>query len=138
MKAAEAQAALAAILAQAQARGVFVTVAVVDDHGDLYAAARMDHCRPRWMRVSIRKAYTSAVMDRTTQDFNDMIVRRQLQISYYGQPRFTALPGGIPIVAADGSTYGAIGVTGLPTPQDEELARVGLASFPVTAGAPAS
>ncbi len=68
-------------------------------------------------------------MDRDTAAFHDEIVRRNLQIAYYGDPMFTALPGGIPIVALDGTTIGAIGVTGPTQGRDAELAAAGLPSF---------
>ena len=55
------------------------------------------------MKVSLRKAHTACAMDRTTENFGEEIIRRQLQISYYGDPMFTALPGGIPIVGKDGA-----------------------------------
>jgi len=127
---AEAQAAIEKIVAATIAAGVVVAIAIVDDRGDLIAAYRMDGCRPRWMRGAIRKAYTAAVMDRSTEVFHAEIVRRQLQIAYYGDPIFTALPGGIVIKAADGTTLGAIGVTGpTKTPSDSELAAAGLACF---------
>jgi len=72
--------------------GYVVAIAIVDENTDLVAAHRMDGCRPRWMKVSLRKAHTSCVMDRTTENFGEEIIRRQLQISYYGDPLFTALP----------------------------------------------
>ena len=126
---ADAAAAIEAIVAATVAAGFVVAIAVVDDVGDLVAAHRMDGCRPRWMRVSHRKAYTAAVMDDTTEHFHSEIVRRSLQISYYGDPMFTALPGGIPILASGGSTLGGIGVTGLTKMRDAELAATGLACF---------
>lgn len=126
---AQAQDALQKIAAASAAAGYVVAIAIVDDRGDLVAAHRMDGCRPRWMRASVRKAYTAAVMDRTTESFHDEIVRRNLQISYYGDPMLCALPGGIPILNPDGTTRGAIGVTGPTQGRDTELATAGLASF---------
>ena len=126
---ARAQDALQKIAAASAAAGYVVAIAIVDDRGDLVAAHRMDGCRPRWMRASLRKAYTAAVMDRTTESFHDEIVRRNLQIAYYGDPMFCALPGGIPILHPDGTTHGAIGVTGPTQGSDAELAAAGLASF---------
>jgi glc operon protein GlcG len=108
--------------------GYVVAIAVVDAHGDLVAARRMDGARPRWMRASLRKAYSAAVMDRDTDDFHAEIVRRSLQIAYYGDPMLTALPGGI-VVEADGVTVAGIGVTGKTQGRDAELARAGLAAF---------
>jgi uncharacterized protein GlcG (DUF336 family) len=126
---AQAQAAIAAIVAATEAAGYVVAVAIVDENADLVAAYRMDGSRPRWMRASLRKAYTACVMDRDTANFHDEIVRRNLQIAYYGDPMFTALPGGIPIVGAGGTTIGAIGVTGPTQGRDAELAAAGLPSF---------
>ena len=80
------------IVAATVAAGVVVAIAIVDDHGELVAAHRMDGCRPRWMRASLRKAYTAAVMERTTETFHSEIVKRQLQIAYYGDPAFATVP----------------------------------------------
>ncbi|HEX3550766.1 MAG TPA: heme-binding protein [Candidatus Elarobacter sp.] len=126
----EAAAARAIELIAAAARdaGFAVAIAVVDAHGDLVAARRMDGARPRWMRASLRKAYSAAVMDRDTADFHDEIVRRGLQIAYYGDPMLTALPGGI-VVALAGETVAGIGVTGKTAGRDAELARAGTGVF---------
>ncbi len=121
--------ALDAVVAAAQAAGFVVAAAVVDAHGDLVAARRMDGARPRWMRASLRKAYSAAIMDRDTDAFHEEIVERRLQIAYYGDPMLTALPGGIVVCSADGATVAAIGVTGKTQGRDAELARAGLASF---------
>jgi uncharacterized protein GlcG (DUF336 family) len=123
---AQAQAATAAIVAATKAAGFVVAIAIVDENADLVAAYRMDGCRPRWMRASLRKAYTACVMDRTTTSFHDEIMRRGLQIGYYGDPMFTALAGGIPIVGPHGTTIGGIGVTGPTKGRDETLAAAGL------------
>jgi len=120
IKVAEAEAAIKKIVAATIEAGFIVAIAIVDENTDLVAAHRMDGCRPRWMKVSQRKAHTACVMDRTTENFGEEIIRRQLQISYYGDPMFTALPGGIPIVGKDGSTIGGIGVTGLTKMRDAE------------------
>jgi glc operon protein GlcG len=126
---AQTQAAIAAIVAATEAAGFVVAIAIVDENADLIAAHRMDGSRPRWMRASLRKAYTACVMDRDTAAFHDEIVERKLQIAYYGDPMFTALPGGIPIVAPDGTTIGGIGVTGKTKARDAELAAAGLTCF---------
>jgi len=119
-------AAIEAIVAAAHEAGFVVAVAIADAHGDLVAAYRMEHARPRWMRASLRKAYTAAVMDRDTDAFHDEIVARNLQIASYGDQMLTALPGGI-VVARDGVTVAGIGVTGRTTGRDAELARAGAA-----------
>ena len=122
----QAKAAIDAVVAAIEAAGFCVAVAVVDEHGDLIAAHRMDGCRPRTMRMTQRKAYTAAVMDRDTNAFQEEIVARHLQIAYYGDPLFCAIPGGVVIRAADGTTLGAIGVTGNTKNRDAEFATAGL------------
>lgn len=124
-----ALAAMEAIVAATRRAGYVVAIAIADAHGDLVAARRMDGARPRWMRASLRKAYSAVVMDRDTSDFHDEIVRRSLQIGYYGDPLLTALPGGIVVSAADGATIAGIGVTGKTEGRDAELARAGLEAF---------
>ena len=120
--------ALDLIAAATRAAGYVVAIAIVDAHGDLVAARRMDGARPRWMRASLRKAYSAAVMDRDTEEFHAEIVRRNLQIGYYGDPMLTALPGGI-VVTSGGATIAGIGVTGQTQGRDAELARAGIAAF---------
>ena len=126
---AEAQEAIQKIVAATEAAGFIVGIVIVDENGDQVASYRMDGCRPRFMKVSMRKAYTSAMMDRSTASFKEEIDRRSLQISYYGDPMFTALPGGIPIVGEDGKTMGGIGVTGMTKMTDAALGAAGLVCF---------
>jgi glc operon protein GlcG len=128
--------AIDAIAGAARAAGYVVAIAIVDAHGDLVAAFRMEGCRPRWMRASLRKAYSAAVMDRDTVVFHDEIVARQLQLGYYGDPMLTGLPGGIVVTGADGATIGAIGVTGPTKGLDAELARAGLSALGAVSSAP--
>ena len=126
---AEATAAIARIVDATRAAGFIVAIVIVDENGDQVASYRMDGCRPRFMKVSFRKAYTSAMMDRSTEAFKEEIDRRSLQIGYYGDPLFTALPGGIPIVGGDGKTLGGIGVTGMTNRTDAALGATGRACF---------
>ena len=127
--------ALAAIAEASREAGFVVAIAIVDAHGDLVAALRMDGSRPRWMRASLRKAYSAAVMDRDTDAFHDEIVARSLQIAYYGDPMLTALPGGIVVAGDDWTTLAGIGVTGKTQGRDAELARAGVAAL-ISAGSP--
>ena len=123
----QAEAAIDAIAGASRARGFTVAIAIVDAYGDLIAARRMDGCRPRSIRMTIRKAYTAAVMDRDTTAFQEDIVKRQIQLASYGDPMLCALPGGVVVRTADGRTIGAIGVTGNSQNRDGELAAAGMA-----------
>jgi glc operon protein GlcG len=123
---ARACAAIDAVVAASEAAGFTVAVAVVDDHGDLIAAQRMDGCRPRSMRMTQRKAYTAAVMDRNTSAFHEELDSMHRQIGYYGDAMLSGLPGGVVVRDAGGRTIGAIGVTGNAKNRDEELAATGI------------
>jgi uncharacterized protein GlcG (DUF336 family) len=126
---AAARAAIEAIRNAAAAAGFPSAIAIVDDHGDLIAALTMDGCRPRWMRASLRKAYTAAVWDRDTTAFHKARLDRDIEVAYFPEP-YTGLPGGI-LVAIDGETIAGIGVTGKG--DDIAYARAGLAAFGVPA-----
>jgi glc operon protein GlcG len=123
---ARARAAIDAVVAAAEAAGFIVAVAVVDDHGYLIAAQRMDGCRPRSMRMTQRKAYTAAVMDRNTSAFHEELDSMHRQIGYYGDAMLCGLPGGVVVRDAAGRTIAAIGVTGNAKNRDEELAATGI------------
>jgi glc operon protein GlcG len=122
-----ARAAIEAIRDAAAAAGYPSAIAIVDDHGDLIAALRMDGCRPRWMRASLRKAYTAAVWDRDTTEFHAQRMKRDIEIADFPEP-YTGLPGGI-VVAVDGETIAGIGVTGKG--DDIAYAHAGLSAFGV-------
>ena len=56
------------------------------------------------------------------------ILREGEDIAWFGDARYTPIPGGVVIKAKDGSILGAIGTSGRPAraPRgDEELARIG-------------
>jgi glc operon protein GlcG len=120
-----AQAAIRAIRDAAAKAGFPSAIAIVDDHGDLIAALRMDGCRPRWMRASIRKAYTAGVWDRDTTEFHEQRGKREIEVADFPEP-YTGLPGGIN-VSVNGATVAGIGVTGKG--DDIAYARAGLAAF---------
>jgi glc operon protein GlcG len=123
---AQARAAIDAIVAVTEAAGFTVAIAIVDGHGDLVAAQRMDGCRPRSMRMTQRKAYTAAVMDRNSAAFAEEVESQRRQLASYGDPMLSTLPGGIVVKDAAGQTIGAIAVTGNAKNRDEELAAAGL------------
>ena len=97
-----------------------VSVYVVDDHGELVAAATMDGAAPDTRLNAQRKAYTAARSDaRTTRELaakaEDPIERASFD------PFFTFFLGGV-AVFEDDVRVGAVGVSGLPGETDEQLA----------------
>ena len=97
-----------------------VSVYVVDDHGELVAAATMDGAAPDTRLNAQRKAYTAARSDaRTTRELaakaEDPVERASFD------PFFTFFLGGVAVFEGD-VRIGAVGVSGLAGDVDEQLA----------------
>jgi uncharacterized protein GlcG (DUF336 family) len=103
-----------------------VSVFVADDHGELVAAATMDGAAPDTRLNAQRKAYTAARSDATsTGELADKVRDEPAELQSF-DPFFTFFRGGL-AAFEDGRRVGAVGVSGLPGEQDEELARRALA-----------
>jgi uncharacterized protein GlcG (DUF336 family) len=98
-----------------------VCVFVADDHGELVAAATMDGAAPDTRLNAQRKAYTAARSDaRTTGELASKASDDPAELASF-DPFFTFFKGGVAVFEA-GRRVGAVGVSGLPGEQDEELA----------------
>jgi glc operon protein GlcG len=104
-----------------------VSVFVADDHGELVAAATMDGAPADTRLNAQRKAYTAARSDvPSTGDLAEKVRGDAVELASF-DPFFTFFRGGL-AAFEDGRRVGAVGVSGLPGEQDEELARRGLAA----------
>ena len=121
----EAQRAIAAVIEEATREGKPMSVAVVDNHGELLAAARMNGSHARVLKHAIRKAYTAAVMGRDTLTFKYDLWERDGNLDEWGDSTLTTLQAGL-VAVVNGETVGAIGTGGNSLPRDEEVARIGL------------
>jgi glc operon protein GlcG len=104
-----------------------VVVAVTDPHGELIAFARMDGAPISSIRIAANKAWTAARERKPTKDIGEKVRHPEKghDIAYYGDPRFVGWGGGLP-VWKDGVVAGAIGVSGLSSREDIELATLAL------------
>jgi glc operon protein GlcG len=104
-----------------------VVVAVTDPHGELVAFARMDGAPISSVRIAANKAWTAARERKPTKDIGEKVRHPEKghDIAYYGDPRFVGWGGGLPIWK-DGVVAGAIGVSGLSSREDIELAMLAL------------
>ncbi|MEZ7214282.1 heme-binding protein [Klebsiella spallanzanii] len=98
-----------------------LSVAVCDASGELLSFARMDSAKLLTIELTQRKARTSSRLGCTTQAFLQRLQKELLDIGYFADPRFTALPGGIPLVH-DGRCLGAVAVGGLSAQEDHDAA----------------
>jgi glc operon protein GlcG len=104
-----------------------VVVAITDSHGELIAFARMDGAPISSVRIAANKAWTAARERKPTKDIGEKVRHPEKghDIAYYGDPRFVGWGGGLPIWK-DGVVAGAIGVSGLSSREDVELAMLAL------------
>jgi hypothetical protein len=104
-----------------------VSIAIVDDGGHLLWFQRLDGAAPISSHIAPAKAHTAAVGRRETKVYEDMI--NAGRYSFLSAPLINGmLEGGIPIVK-DGETLGAIGVSGVKSSEDAQIAKAGLAAI---------
>lgn len=118
--------ALAVVDAVLEAAPAPLSVFVADEHGEVVAAATMDGAAPDTRLNAQRKAYTAARSDAASTGELARKVRGDAAELASFDPFFTFFRGGVAAFAG-GRRIGAVGVSGLPGQQDEELALLGLA-----------
>jgi uncharacterized protein GlcG (DUF336 family) len=103
-----------------------LSVYVVDEHGELVAAATMDGAAPDTRLNAQRKAYTAARSDaRSTGELAARVGGDPAELASF-DPAFTFFKGGV-AAFEDGRKSGAIGVSGLLGEEDDRLAREAIA-----------
>ncbi|HRA79707.1 MAG TPA: heme-binding protein [Burkholderiaceae bacterium] len=105
-----------------------VSIAVVDDGGHLLALQRLDGAAPISAYICQEKARTAALGRRESRIYEEMInAGRQ---SFLSAPKLRGmLEGGVPIIV-DGQCVGAVGVSGVKSTEDAQIARAGIAALP--------
>jgi glc operon protein GlcG len=117
----EAQTIVSAAQAQANHNGWAVTVAVVDDNGTVIIVSRLDDAPPSSVNTAIEKARSAANTGLPTKLLEAMI-RERPGIATLGR---VAVEGGLPILYK-GQRLGGVGVSGVKSDQDAEVAQAGL------------
>ena len=117
----------AAAEAEAVKNGWAVTIAIVDDGGHLLALQRLDGVAPISAHIAPAKARTAAVGRRESKVYEEMI--NQGRTSFLSAPTLEGLlEGGVPIVV-EGHCVGAVGVSGVKSAEDAQIARAGIAAL---------
>jgi uncharacterized protein GlcG (DUF336 family) len=107
-------------------RGWTVAVAVVDASGGLILFHCLEDTQPASQDIAVLKARTAARYHRPTKAFEDGIAGGRTAL--LSMPGIVALEGGLPI-RSEGKVVGAIGVSGMTSPQDGEVAAAGLSAL---------
>lgn len=125
---AEIDAIMAAARAEAQKHGWAVAIALVDDGGHPLALVRLDGASPASAHIATEKARTSALGRRESKAYEDMI--NGGRTAFLSAPLAGTLEGGVPIVVG-GQVVGAVGVSGVKSEQDAQIAKAGIQSLSV-------
>jgi glc operon protein GlcG len=117
----------AAAEAEALANQWAVVISVVDDGGHLLWLQRLDGAAPLSAHIAPAKAKTAALGCRESKIYEDMINN--------GRYAFMTVPfidgmleGGVPIMV-DGQCVGAVGVSGVKSAEDVQIAKAGIAAL---------
>ena len=122
LTAADVETAIAACKTEAQKNQWNVSIAVLDDGGYLLGFLRIDGAPPISAEVAIGKARTAALTRRPSKFFEDRVKERPAFISF---PAGVLIQGGVPILHK-GECVGAIGVSGVQSCEDEQIAQAGV------------
>jgi uncharacterized protein GlcG (DUF336 family) len=117
----------AAAEAEALSHHWAVTIAVVDDGGHLLWLQRLDGAAPVSASIAQAKARSSALGRRETKGYEDMI--NGGRTAFLSAPALDGmLEGGVPILV-EGHCAGAVGVSGVKSSEDAQVARAGIAAL---------
>jgi len=117
----------AAAEAEANKNQWAVTFAIVDDGGHLLWLQRLDGAAPISAHIAPAKAHTAAMGRRESKVYEDII--NSGRYSFLSAPLLEGLlEGGVPIIK-DGQTIGAVGVSGVKSNEDAQIAKAAIAAL---------
>lgn len=124
---ADAKTIAAAAEAEATKNNWPVTIAIVDDGGHLLWLQRMDGAPTISAHIAPAKAHTAALGRRESKVYEDVINGGRM--SFLSAPTIAGmLEGGVPIMK-DGQCIGAVGVSGVKSNEDAQIAKAGIAAI---------
>jgi len=124
---ADVKAIAAAAEAEAHKNQWAVTIAIVDDGGHLLWLQRLEGAAPVSAHIAPSKARAAALGRRESKVYEDMV--NGGRVSFLSAPAIDGLlEGGVPILK-DGQCLGAVGVSGVKSTEDAQIARAGIAAL---------
>ena len=124
---ADIKAMMAAAEAEAAKNGWAVTIAIVDDGGHLLALQRLDGAPPISAHIAPAKAHTAALGRRESKVYEEVI--NGGRASFLSAPLMQGmLEGGVPVMR-EGQCIGAVGVSGVKSGEDAQVARAAIAAL---------
>jgi glc operon protein GlcG len=123
----QAKKVMAGAEAEAKKNNWPVVITILDSGGNLVMLQRLDNAQWGSIEIAKEKARSAVALRRPTKALQDLIAQgganlRLLNIGY------SVLEGGIPIVV-DGKIIGSVGVSGVTSQQDAQIAQAGIDAF---------
>ena len=125
---ADAKRVMDAATAAALERGWPMVMAIVDVAGCLVLFERLDQAQLGSVEVAQQKAQTAAAFRRPTAAFQQTLGEGGVHLRLLAMANVMPLEGGVPLMR-DGAVVGAIGVSGMRSDQDVEIAQIGAAAL---------
>ena len=116
----------AAAEAEALQHNWAVSIAIVDDGGHLLHLSRLDGASPLTSHMAPAKANTAAMGRRETRIYEELI--NGGRTSFLSAPYVEGLLEGAVPIMKDGFCLGAVGVSGVKSAEDAQIARAGIAA----------
>ena len=105
--------------AEARKNGWNVAITIVDANGDLILFQKLDETQPGSIAVSQGKARAAALFKRPSKALEEAIAGGKT--AFLTVDGIVPMQGGVPVVV-DGKVIGAVGVSGVTSAQDEQVA----------------
>ena len=99
-----------------------VVIAVVDEGGNLICLQRLDNAQFGSVEIAIQKARSAVAFKRPTKVWEELLASGQHRV--LGLPGVLSSEGGVPLIWK-GQIIGAIGVSGVKSSEDGQIARAG-------------
>ena len=115
-----------AAMAHARSRNWAVSLCICDDGGHVLLLERSDGAAPFTASMAFAKARCAALGGRESKAFEDMI--NQGRTAFLSAPLDGMLEGGVPVMT-EGHVVGAVGISGVKSSEDAEVARTGIAAL---------
>ena len=126
---ADAKRVAAAAEAEARRNDWRVVIAIVDDAGLPVLLERLDGTQPASCEIALHKARAAALFRRPTKALEEIVAGGRLAL--LSLPQITPVEGGTPLIH-EGQIVGAIGVSGVQSSQDGQVAQAGAAALAAT------
>lgn len=120
----QAKKVLAGAEAEARKYSWNVVIAILDSGGHLVLLQRLDNTQFASIEVAQQKAYSAVAFRRPTKVFQDGVAAGGEGLRILKLAGATPVEGGLPLIL-DGKLVGAIGVSGVTSQQDNQIAKAG-------------